>query len=188
MNAFTFLVSTLFDLYITVVLLRVWLQWARADFYNPFSQFVVKMTQPVVAPLRRIIPSVGQLDMATLVFAYLLSVAKFFAVQMVDTGGFVFDVGYFIIGFFAMIKAFGNLLFWVMILRAILSWVSQGNSPIEYVMYQLSEPFLAPIRRFIPAIGGLDLSMLALFILLQFLNFLIGNMLQPYFGNLWYML
>lgn len=55
MNSIGFLVSTLFDLYIMVVLLRIWLQWARADFYNPFSQFIVKATQPVVGPLRRII-------------------------------------------------------------------------------------------------------------------------------------
>ncbi|MCG6283527.1 YggT family protein, partial [Vibrio diabolicus] len=54
MNAMSFLISTLFDIYIMVVILRIWLQAARADFYNPFSQFVVKATQPVVGPLRRV--------------------------------------------------------------------------------------------------------------------------------------
>ena len=68
----SFLISTVFDLYIMVVILRIWLQAARADFYNPFSQFIVKATQPVVAPLRRVIPSVGSVDLATVLFAYVL--------------------------------------------------------------------------------------------------------------------
>ncbi|STO56460.1 YggT family protein [Grimontia hollisae] len=188
MNSMTFLVSTLFDLYIMVVLLRVWLQWARADFYNPFSQFVVKATQPVVAPLRRIIPSIGSLDLATVLFAYLLCVAKFFTLQLVGSGTLVFDSSYLLIGLVAVVKAAGGLLFWVLILRAILSWVSQGRSPIEYVMIQLTEPLVAPIRRVIPPLGGLDLSILFLFIVLQFLNFFIGDLLSPFFGNLWFVL
>lgn len=87
MNAMAFLLNTVFDLYIMVVLLRVWLQWSRADFYNPFSQFVIKATQPIVAPLRRIIPSIGSLDLATLLLAYVLSVVKFLSLQMVVSGG-----------------------------------------------------------------------------------------------------
>lgn len=56
MNTLTFLLSTVIELYTMVLLLRVWMQWARCDFYNPFSQFVVKVTQPIIGPLRRIIP------------------------------------------------------------------------------------------------------------------------------------
>lgn len=189
MNAMNFLITTLFDLYIMLVLLRIWLQWARTDFYNPFSQFVVKATQPVVAPLRRIIPSVGSLDLATLLFAYVLSCTKFFLLQFMDTGVLPSaDASFLLIGLMAMVKAAGGLLFWVLILRAILSWVSQGNNPIEYVMTQLTEPLLAPIRKILPAMGGLDLSVLFLFIALQFLNYVIGDLLSPYIGNLWFML
>ncbi|MBE1276138.1 YggT family protein [Enterovibrio baiacu] len=189
MNTMNFLVSTLFDLYIMVVLLRVWLQWSRADFYNPFSQFVVKATQPVVAPLRRIIPSIGSFDLATVLFAFVLCVAKFFVLQMVASGGLPpFDASYLLIGLLALVKAAGGLLFWVLILRAILSWVSQGRNPIEFVMIQLTEPLVAPIRNVLPSLGGLDLSVLVLFIVLQFLNFLIGDLLSPYFGNLWFVL
>ena len=87
-----------------------------------------------------------------------------------------------------MIKAAGGLLFWVLIIRAILSWVSQGQNPIEYVMLQLTDPLINPIRRVIPPMGGLDLSVLVLFIALQFANFMIGDLLSPYFGNLWFVL
>lgn len=189
MNAMNFLISTAFDLYIMVVLLRIWLQWARADFYNPFSQFIVKATQPVVAPLRRFIPSIGNIDMATVLFAYVLSLGKFLLLQLVVDGGISsFSPTLFLVGFLSLLKAAGGLIFWVLIIRAILSWVSQGQNPMEYVMIQLSDPLLNPIRRFIPPMGGLDLSMLVLFVLLQFLNFVIGDFLTPYFGNLWFVL
>lgn len=78
-----------------------------------------------------------------------------------------------------MLKAAGGLLFWVLLIRAILSWVSQGRSPIEYVMHQLTEPLTAPIRRILPQMGGLDLSVLVLFIGLQFANFLMGDIIGP---------
>jgi len=185
MNSIGFLVTTLFDLYIMVVLLRIWLQWARADFYNPFSQFIIKATQPVVAPLRRIVPSIGSLDLATLLFAYLLSIAKFVILQLVLTGGgMAFSIDFLWVGALSLLKAAGGLLFWVLLLRAILSWVSQGRSPVEYVMHQLTEPVTAPIRRIIPAMGGLDLSVLVLFLVLQFANILIGDIIGPIWHQL----
>lgn len=89
MNSLSFLINTLFDLYIMVVILRIWLQAARADFYNPFSQFIVKATQPVVGPLRRVIPSIGSIDLATIVFAYVLCVLKFMALVLIASSGSV---------------------------------------------------------------------------------------------------
>ncbi|WP_086981440.1 YggT family protein [Vibrio aphrogenes] len=184
MNSMTFLVSTVFDLYIMIVILRVWLQMARADFYNPFSQFVVKATQPVVAPLRRLIPSIGNLDLATVLFAYALSVLKFICLILISNGSLVFNVSFLFFGALALIKAAGGLLFWILLIRAILSWVSQGRSPVEYVMMQLTEPMLAPIRRILPAMGGFDFSLLVLFLILQFANYLMGDI----FGPIWYQL
>ncbi|WP_105900839.1 YggT family protein [Vibrio gangliei] len=184
MNSMTFLVSTVFDLYIMVVILRVWLQLARADFYNPFSQFVVKATQPVVAPLRRVIPSVGNIDLATVLFAYALSVLKFVCLILISNGSLVFSASFLMFGALALIKAAGGLLFWILLIRAILSWVSQGRSPVEYVMVQLTEPMLSPIRRLLPPMGGFDFSLLVLFLVLQFANYLMGDLIGP----IWYQL
>ncbi|EGR4140132.1 YggT family protein [Vibrio cholerae] len=185
MNSLSFLIKTLFDLYIMVVILRIWLQAARADFYNPFSQFIVKATQPVVGPLRRVIPSIGSIDLATIVFAYVLCVLKFMALVLIASSGSVsFSADFLFLGLLSLIKAAGGLLFWVLLIRAILSWVSQGRSPIEYVFHQLTEPMLAPIRRIIPVMGGFDLSVLVLFIVLQFANFLMGDVIGP----IWYQL
>ncbi|MGF1697349.1 YggT family protein [Vibrio kyushuensis] len=185
MSSMSFLISTLFDLYIMVVMLRIWLQASRADFYNPFSQFIVKATQPVVAPLRRVIPSIGSIDLATILFAYVLCVLKFVALVMINSSGsFAFSPDFLFLGLLSLLKAAGGLLFWVLLIRAILSWVSQGRSPIEFVFHQLTEPMLAPIRRILPAMGGFDLSVLVLFIGLQFANFLMGDLIGPIWHQL----
>lgn len=175
MSASVFLITTLFNLYMMVVLLRFWLQLAKADFYNPFSQFVVKATHPIIGPMRRIIPSVGAFDIATLVLALLVAIGKYVTLNLLF-GGNLNPVGLLIIGVLDVIKEFLTLIFWVLILRAVLSWVSQGRNPIEYVMQQLTEPVLAPIRRIIPPIGGLDLSVLIAIVALQFIQLL----LRPY--------
>lgn len=72
MKTLTFLLSTVIELYTMALLLRVWMQWARCDFYNPFSQFIVKITQPVVGPLRRVIPAMGPIDSSSLLMAFIL--------------------------------------------------------------------------------------------------------------------
>lgn len=174
MNATYFLVSTLFNLYLMVVLLRLWLQFARADFYNPLSQVVVKATQPVVAPLRRIVPSIGPFDTATFVFALMVSALKVITISLIFNGS-LNPIGILIASLFDVIREALSLIFWVLILRAILSWVSQGNNPIEYVLSQLTEPFLRPIRNILPPMGGLDLSVLVAIIAIQFLRILLGD-------------
>lgn len=181
MNAVNFLIDTLFDLYLMVVLLRVWLQLARADFYNPFSQFIVKATQPVVAPLRRFIPGLGGLDVATIIFAFVVAVAKIFVLSLVLN----FDitvVAMLISALAIVITTTFKLLFWILVIRAILSWVSKGQNPIEAVMIQLTEPLLSPVRRVIPAMGGLDLSMLVVLLGLQFLEKLFNDLLAQILG------
>lgn len=181
MNAVNFLVDTLFDMYLMIVLLRVWLQLARADFYNPFSQFIVKATQPVVAPLRRVIPGYGGLDIATILFAIVVALLKVVTVSVMMNYAFdpvIMLISAVVIVFTSIFK----LLFWVLILRAILSWVSRGQNPIEAVMIQLTEPLLSPIRRVLPSMGGLDLSMVVAILGLQFLEILFTDLISKLFG------
>ncbi|ACJ30362.1 Conserved hypothetical protein [Shewanella piezotolerans WP3] len=181
MNAFSFLVSTVFDLYLMVVILRIWLQLARADFYNPFSQFIVKATHPIVGPLRRVIPSFGNFDTASFVLAITVVVAKFVLLSLM--AGAAIDIAtILLVSLVSVLKEAGVLLFWMLILRAILSWVSQGHNPIEMVMGQLTEPLLAPIRRMLPQMGGLDLSLLVMMIILNFLNILLAQYV-PFWAN-----
>ncbi|BDX05794.1 YggT family protein [Planctobacterium marinum] len=180
MNATYFLISTLFDLYLMVVLLRLWLQLVRADFYNPFSQFVVKATHPIVAPLRRVLPSIGSLDTATLVLALAIGMLKVTVLAMMFGTGQINPIAVAVSGTMVVFKEIFSLLFWVLIIRALLSWFSQGHNPIEMVLHQLTEPMLAPIRKIIPPMGGLDLSVLIALLGLQFLQLLLQD-LMPYF-------
>ncbi len=177
MQAMLFLINTAFSLLLMVVILRVWLQLVRADFYNPFSQFVVKATNPAVLPLRRLIPSIGSVDTATVVLAYLVAVAKLIVLQLVLVGSIQIPAT-FISGFLVLLKDTLDLLFWILIIRALLSWFSQGNNPVELVMHQLTEPLLRPIRRILPPMGGLDLSVLLLIIAIQFIKLLFGDLFR----------
>ncbi len=178
-NAFYFLLDTVFNLYLMVVLLRIWLQASRADFYNPLSQFVVKATNPLLIPLRRMIPSIGKLDTGAVVLALVVSAGKMLLIQLLLLGQF--DVIGLITGaLLTTLKEAFSLLFWVLIIRAILSWFSQGRNPMELVLVQLTEPLLAPVRKIVPPIGGLDLSVLIVLVALQFLQIL----LQSFFVGL----
>lgn len=168
-----FLVQTLFSLYIMAIVLRIWLQLARADFFNPLSQFVATITNPVLRPLERVIPSTGRLNLAAVVLGILLSILSLY-VRVTMLGGSADVIPLIIIGiqYFASITL--QLMFWILVIRAILSWFSRGANPLEMVLHQLTEPLLRPVRRFIPAIGGLDLSVLFVIIAIQFLRILIG--------------
>lgn len=184
MLTLTFLVKTLIELYVMVLLLRIWMQWSRCDFYNPFAQFVVKVTQPVVGPLRRVLPSLGPIDTASLLLAFILCTVKYPLLLLIQSGALSLDPLNLLVGLLSLLKAAGSLVFWVIIIRSIMSWVSQGRSPIEFVLMQMTEPMMAPIRRFLPAMGGIDFSAMIVILILYMLNYL-GMDLFP---GLWYQL
>ena len=176
MSSMQFLVGTLFDLYLMVVLLRLWLQLAQADFYNPFSQFIVKATHPIVAPMRRVLPSVGRFDSATLVLALLVAALKIVAMGAI-VGYLAFNPLTIALGSLVIVVKEGfTMVMWVLILRAIMSWVSPGHNPMQLVLAQLTEPMLAPIRKRMPDMGGLDLSVMVVILLLIFLQKLMGDL------------
>ena len=176
MSSVQFLIDFVFNSYLMVVLLRLWLQFARADFYNPFSQFVVKATQPIVAPMRRLLPSIGRLDTATLVLALLVAGLKVVTLNMVLGGTGLNILSLVVVSFVIVLKEILTLVMYVLILRAILSWVSQGRNPMELVLDQLTEPMLAPIRKRMPEMGGLDLSVMVVIVLLLFIQKLLGDL------------
>lgn len=173
-GAVIYLISTLTDLYVAAILLRLLLQWVRADFYNPLSQFLVKITNPVLVPARRIIPSVGKLDTASVVVMLLLELAQLAIISVLNPSGF----GLQFLLLFAIKKLIFTLLmtyFVLIIARVVISWIAnQSRHPLIPLIYQLTEPVLRPISRLIPALGGIDLSPLFALIALRFLLLLLG--------------
>lgn len=181
MEAIIYLLRFAFDALLMILIMRVWLQWVKADFYNPLSQFIVKVSNPLVIPLRRVIPGLGGLDLATVFIAYVVATLKF--VTLAALSGESLGVLAFYIGLLVLLKQAGFLLFIIMIIMAIMSWVVQGYNATLMVLSQLTEPFLNPIRKIIPNMGGLDLSMLFAFLAMNVINILLSNSL-PYWGAL----
>ncbi|MGD9020562.1 MAG: YggT family protein [Lysobacterales bacterium] len=173
-GAFVYLISTLTDLYIAAIMLRLLLQLVGADYYNPLSQFLLRITNPVVLPARRIIPAIGKLDTASVVVMLLLEIAQLSLIALLGTTAF----GMQFLLLFAMQKLLLTLLmtyFVLIIARVIISWVAaHSHHPIIPLIYQLTEPVLRPINRVIPPIGGIDLSPLFALIALRFLMLLLG--------------
>ena len=173
-GAVIYLVSTITDLYVTAILLRLLLQWVRADFYNPLSQFLIKITNPVLVPARRIIPSVGKLDTASVVIMLLLELAQLAIINLLGQA----DFGMQFLFLFALKKLLFTLLmtyFVLIIARVIVSWIAnQSRHPLIPLLYQLTEPVLRPFSRLVPPLGGVDLSPLFALITLRFLLLLLG--------------
>ncbi|RLA02878.1 MAG: YggT family protein [Gammaproteobacteria bacterium] len=168
-SPFQFLIETLFDLYIMVILLRFLLQLFRADFYNPLSQFVVRATNPVLKPLRKVVPGYGGIDVSSLLFAYVVSLVKYLLLFAVLASAIPPFSKLLLISLADLLNQGISLIFWMILIRALMSWVSPGlNNPIVSVIYQLTEPLMAPVRRMLPPMGGLDLSPVFLLLGLQF--------------------
>jgi len=162
-----FLVRTLGDLYLLTYLLRFIMQWVRADFYNPLAQFVVKATNPLVVPARRIVPSAGGADLATLLILVILEAALTWALLFLGSLTVTAST-------FALLVPLRliNLTLWFytvsLFVYVLMSWLTQaGHSPISRMLAELNEPLLGPVRRLLPPMGGLDLSPLLVLILLQ---------------------
>lgn len=183
MNPFAFLVDVIVDLYLMVVLLRFWMQLARADFYNPISQFVVKATNPVLVPLRRLIPGLGGIDTPSLVLAYGLIFAKICLISLINQGGVNSFAAVAIVSGFSLLNEAITLVMYVVIIRAILSWFAQGgHNPAAFLLTQLTDPLLKPIRKIMPDLGGLDLSPMVLLIGIMFLQQSVAYFVGPVLG------
>ena len=172
-NAATFLIETLFGLYILIVMLRFLLQWARADFYNPVSQFIVKATQAPLAPLRRVVPGIAGLDVAAALFMFVLKFVELWLVTGLlgiepQVGGLAMLAVAELLSLLLKVFTFSILI------QVIISWVNPGMyNPVMGLLHSLNEPLLGPARRIIPPISGLDLSPIAVIIALQLVSMLV---------------
>lgn len=169
-DAAVFIIKTLGSLYLLIVLMRFILQLVRANFYNPLCQFIVKATQPLLKPLRRVIPSMFGLDMSSLVLALIIQMLLIAVILFLK--GFLVDwvllIPWALIALFSL---FLNIIFYAMIISVILSWVAPGShNPGAELVAQITEPVLAPFRRIIPNLGGLDISPIFAFIAIQLLQ------------------
>ena len=175
-TAAVYVLQTLGSLYLLIVLLRFVLQLVRANFYNPLCQFAVKATQPLLKPLRRVIPSLFGLDMSSLVLAILVQLALMALTLLLTygtTGNFLQLLVWALIGVTAL---FLKIFFFALIISVILSWVAPGShNPGAELVNQICEPALAPFRKILPNLGGLDISPILAFMVLKLIDMLVIN-------------
>ncbi len=161
----SYLLQTFLSLLLLAVLLRFLLQLVRADFYNPISQFIVKVTNPFLAPLRRIIPVLWGVDMATVLLLVLLQMLGIAAILLLSDYSLPNVLLLLVWAVLGVAGLLVNFYFFAILAMIILSWVAPGSrNPVVYLLYQLTEPVMAPFRRLLPAMGGLDLSPIFVFI------------------------
>lgn len=159
MAAIRFLVDILLTLYSAVLLLRLLLQWVRADFRNPIARAIVQLTNPVILPLRRVLPPVGKIDTASVVALVLCTALKLWLLMLLV--GVTLPAGGLMLRATALelVTLVLNTYLISIVLNALLSFVAPGNySPAQLLLASICDPLLNPIRRVVPAIAGLDLS------------------------------
>ncbi|MEM6301161.1 MAG: YggT family protein [Pseudomonadota bacterium] len=172
-----YLVQTVVGLYLLIMILRFILQLAMADFYNPISQFLVKATNPLVLPARRILPARGRFDTASLVLAILiqlLGIILLLTMYGYSPPSVSLLLAWSVVGVCALIV---RIYFFALLGMIILSWVAPGTSnPAAYLLYQITEPVMAPFRRILPAMGGMDFSPILVFVLINILNIILRDL------------
>ncbi len=173
-SAAEFLIRTLFDIVILIVMLRFLLQLVRADFYNPLSQFVVRASNPILVPLRRIVPGLGGIDFSAILLMLVLKLAELALITMVVRGLGPTIGQLLIISIADLIQLAVYVFIFAIIIQVVLSWIAPGTyNPVVSLVHSLTEPLLAPARRIIPPFSGIDLSPLVVLIALQLILILV---------------
>ena len=174
---FTLVVDTLSSLYLMVILLRFILQLSRADFYNPISQFAVKATNPLLIPIRRIIPGFAGIDIASLVLAVIFQSLVVGLKIVVLTSGMPNPLGVILMSSVMVLGFLLKIYFWSLLIMIVASWIAPGSRhPALMLINQITEPLMKPFRKILPSMGGLDLSPILVFLVLQILEKVVAGL------------
>ncbi|MEX1033742.1 MAG: YggT family protein [Cellvibrionaceae bacterium] len=169
-----FLFTTLFNLYLYIVIARFVLQLARADFYNPVSQLIAKITSPLLRPLRKVIPGFGGIDIACMVLFLGLVLLKIFLIGILFGQSQVLGPQIVVYTLFSAASTIINFFIAVIFISVILSWIAPPGHPLGDILRQMAEPVLGPARRILPPMGGLDFSPMIVLLLLYFVKVTFG--------------
>ena len=161
-----FLIDTVIGLYTLIVMLRFLFQLTRADYHNPISQIVVKLSNPPLVRLRRVVPSLPGIDTAAVVLLLILEMCRIAGINLLS-GHSPAIVGLVLLSVGELLKLAIYIIIFSIFIRAILSWFSgagSGYTPVLRLMHTFTEPVLKTFRRLLPVTGGLDFSPIAVFI------------------------
>lgn len=167
-NAAIFLITTLFDLYLMILMLRLILCWNRANYFNPITQVIINLTQPLVSPLRKILPTYRGIEFATLAIIFILQIIKISLIGIM-TLGMPHIMGLLLVVAVITLKLLLNTLFYAILLQAIFSWFPQSYSALMQFLMQITSPIMRPLQRRVPLVGQFDISPIIALILIQLL-------------------
>lgn len=173
MRALIYIIDALSMLITFVFLLRFWLPWFGVDFRNPIAQGILQATSPIITPLRRIVPSIGRIDTATVLLMFLVQAIT---LTLIDTllGSPVSAKTVLISSTFNLIYLSLRLFMFAIIIRIVLSWIApQTFNPATALLANITDPLLRPFRRYVPPIGGFDISPIFAIILIGALSMLV---------------
>lgn len=173
--ALVFIINAVAQLYLFVLLLRLLLPWLGADFRNPIAQAILKITSPVIVPLRRVIPPFGRVDTATVLVAYIIQYLLILVILLIyDRSAGFLEIA--VTAAVDLVLLTLRLFVFAIIIRVILSWIAPGSyNPATAIIHTLTDRILAPFRRIIPSLGGLDLSPLAAIILITAVTIVVAG-------------
>lgn len=177
-DALLYLIGTAIDLYLFILVIRMLLAYVGANYSDPLIQFVVRATDPLIRPIRRVIPNVRGIELSTVLCVLALETIKYTMITLITDGNFVF-AGIVIISIADAIKIFLQTFFYAIILQVVLAWV-QPQSPVIGILYRLTAPIMRPVQRLCPTIGGFDISPIPAIMLIQLTIILVVNPLWTY--------
>ena len=170
LNALIFIAQTLIGLYLMFVLVRFLMQISRVDYYNPISQGIVKITDPLCSPIRRVFPTLGRIDTATLLLAVLLQLIIICLVMSLS-GRLIFDTVYLAWAFVGLAALTCDIYFFALLISVVVSWLApHSNHPAIVLINELINPICEPARKIIPPLGGLDFSIILVFMFITLID------------------
>jgi len=180
-NAGIYLINIVFFIFILAVMLRFLLQTIRADFYNPICQTLITLTNPALKPLRRWIPGFMGIDWPSIILMILLQALEISLIALLVNGHIPPPISFPVIVVSKLLFMLVYVYIFVIIIQAIISWIQPGSySSFTVLLYQLSQPLVRPVRRYIPTPGGIDWSLLIILILLNLALILLVAPLQDW--------
>jgi YggT family protein len=170
LGAGVFLIQTFAGLYLILLLLRFLMQLSRVDYYNPICQAIVKVTEPPVKPLKKILPAIRGVDVSTLFVALVVQLLAISLVMSLS-GGYAFHPVYIAWSLVGLLSTIFKIYYFSLIIMVIASWIAPySNHPAMTLVNQLTEPVCAPARKLLPSMGGMDFSIILVFVAITLID------------------
>ena len=170
-----FITDTALALYASALMLRFWMRFCHADFHHPLSQFIARITNPPLRLCRRVVPDTGSIDLAVLAVLWVVEIVRVCTLAVLYGAVVTSYTAMLMLAVAVALRSFVLLLIILIVVRALLSWFSDPYDPFQRLLISVTEPLMAPARRLLPALGGIDLSPMLVVLVLWLLR---GHVIQ----------